>query len=301
MKNILASILIGISVLASGQDQLNVTIIGTAHYFNPDYQTIQNFGAVQDFILELNPDIFCIESIPVNDTLSLQEIWPNTMKRADKLKDSLRAYSIADVGATYYANYDFWNAYYQWHLKILSGDSSQGFSKYHKDQSNSEFGLMIFPAAQKLGIPYLYGIDYRDGEGEFMSANNKVLKRLFFSLKWKPLRIYLKTQKRYKKAEKTGQLIEFINSPEFQDAFSSLIDNLPQRLPKSEEAKFIKAYWLNRNKVMAERIVETAQVNGARKVLLTVGSAHVTHIQRFLEEMGHSVTTYGQILNNSNN
>lgn len=304
MKTIITIVLLGISSLVSGQRKLDITIIGMAHHFKEDFQELQDFESAQNFITQLNPDIICIEAIPISDTPSLTEILPNTMKRADKLRDTLENITSDSeqviVGAQYYSSYDFWNGYYQWFQVVQAGDSLGYFSKYFKDQSSSEFGLMVFPAAQKLGITHLYGIDFRDGEDEFMAANNKVLKKLFFSFKWKPLRVYLKTQKQYKKAEKAGELIEFINGAAFQDSFSALIDDLPKRLPKLEEAKFVKAYWHHRNEVMAERIIQTAQANDAQNVLLTVGSAHVTHIKQFLEKEGHQVTTYGQILNIKN-
>ncbi|WP_425390231.1 DUF5694 domain-containing protein [Ekhidna sp.] len=321
MKTII-TLLFAITSSWSIAQKINVTIIGTAHSFNKDYQPLQSFNEAQSFIEELSPDMICIEAIPITDTASLKEIWPNTMKRADRLRDTLKntesshdnlpnhgnidfwtAYSANKKimkGAKAYASYDFWNGYYQWFQVLNDGDSLEYFSKYYRDQSKSEYGLIVFPAAQGLGIDHLYGIDYRDGEKEFLAANSKVMKKLFFSLKWKPIRVYLKTQKKYKKAEKAGKLIEFINSDEFQDAFSNLIDDLPNRLPKSEEAQFIKDYWLNRNEIMANRIIETANANGAQNILLTVGSAHVTHIKRFLEAEGHNVTTYGQILNTQN-
>ena len=260
MKTIFTLCMIGFSLLGTSQRRLEITIIGTAHYFSDEHQSLQDFQSVQDFIVDLNPDIVCIEAIPTDDTLSLQEIWPNTMKRADRLKDSLKyqeaypydptntkgvdasfwnTYAKNDrilIGANYFADYDLWNAYYQWFQVQESGDSLHYFSRFHRKLSNSEYGLMVFPAAQKLGVDKFYHIDYRDGESVFMANNKKVLKKLLFSLKWKPLKVYLKTQKRYKQAEKEGKLMEFINGPEFQNSFSQLIDELPKRLPRSEEA-----------------------------------------------------------------
>lgn len=307
MKSFITLCLFAITVMASAQRKMNITIIGTSHYFSDAYQSHQSFEEVQDFIVDLNPDIICIESIPTDDTLSLQEIWPNTMKRADHLRDTLQykeAWESTNEtileGANYYACYDFWNGYYKWFSAILEGDSLGYFHSYQKNLKNSEYGLMVFPAAKKLGIEKLHGIDFRDGEQEFLDANSKVLKKMFFGFKWKPLGTYLKTQKKYKRAEKEGRLIEFINSGEFQDAFSQLIDDLPNRLPKSEEAQFIQTYWLNRNKIMAERIIQVAQDEQAKDILLTVGSAHVTHIQRNLEAAGHTVITYGEILTTQN-
>ena len=322
MRHIITVLLTVLVFTISAQNQLNVTIIGTAHSFKKEYQSMQSFDEVQSFIKELNPDIICNEAIPTHDTASLNEIWPTRMKMADQLRDTLqsalqlveklpdhginnswKSFSSNEKllkGAKAYSSDDFWNAYYYWFQVLETGDSLGYFSRYYRDQSKSEYGLMVFPAAHELGIDHLYGIDYRDGEKEFLAANSKVMKKLFFSFKWKPIIVYLKTQKKYKKAEKAGKLIEFINSYEFQNAFSNLIVDLPNRLPKSEEAQFIKDYWLNRNEIMAYRIIEMANANGAQNILLTVGSAHVTHIKRFLEAEGHNVTTYGQILNTQN-
>ncbi|MEM7296658.1 MAG: DUF5694 domain-containing protein [Bacteroidota bacterium] len=307
MKSLMTLCLIALTGMVTAQLKINITIIGTAHYFDDEYQSKQSFDDVQDFIVDLNPDIICIESIPIEDSLSLKEIWPNTMKRADRLRDTLQ-YDEAWIGANeeiikgahFYASYDFWNGYYHWFSSIKNGDSLGYFQSLHKNLKNSEYGLMVFPAAKKLGIEKFYGIDYRDGEKDFLEANSKVLKKLFFGVKWKPLGTYLKTQKKYKRAEREGQLIEFINGDEFQNAFSQLIDDLPKRLPKSKEAKFIQTYWLNRNLIMADRIIKVARDQKANDVLLTVGSAHVTHLQQYLEAAGHHVTTYGQILNTQN-
>ncbi len=282
------------------QQKLDITIMGTAHYFKDEYQSLQSIDQAIEFIVDLKPDIICIESVPTFDSLSLKEVWQTEMNKADQLKDTLALLNHYQeqvrVGADHYSTYDFWNAYYQWYLVERRGDTLGYFSAFQKRHTNSEYGLIVFPAAKKLGIEKLQGMDYREGEDEFLAHNSKVFKKLLFSFKWKPLRVYLKTQKKYRKAEKEGRLIEFINGQEFQTAFSKLIDDIPKRLPKSEEARLVKAYWLNRNEIMAERIVRTAQQQRAGRVLVTVGSAHVTHIKRFLEAGGHSVTTYGETL-----
>ncbi|WP_436515090.1 DUF5694 domain-containing protein [Ekhidna sp. To15] len=303
MKTLFTLFLVILSVAGTCQRKLDITIIGTAHYFDDAYQSLQNFKSVRDFIVATDPDIICIEAIPTNDTLSLKEIWPNTLKRADKLKDTLKMLDLAPKalqGASFYASYDLWNAYYYWYQVQEKGDSLYYLSKFHRKLDNSEYGLMVFPAAQKLGIEQFYAIDYRDGESEFLTNNRKVLKKLLFGFKWKPLKVYLKTQKKYRKAQEAGRLMEFINSAEFQDSFSRLIDELPKKLPKSEEAKEVKSYWLKRNQIMADRLIDRAEEQQATKVLLTVGSAHIVHMKRFLEAKGHQVKTYGDFINNSN-
>ena len=285
--------------------KLEIYLLGTVHHFEEEYQSLQNLKEVEDFIVELNPDIICIEAIPSDDTESLQEIWPHALKRADQLKDSLanpdfsRKYpsqKLSLKAANFYANYDFWNAYYYWMQAELMGDSLGYFAKFQRSLQHSEYGLFVYPAAMRLGIGQFYAIDYRAGEKGFLANNNKVLKTLLFSLKWKALRSYLRTQKRYKKAQKKGGLMEYVNGDEFQNAFSQLINQLPESLPKSEEAREVKNYWLKRNEIMADRIIERARETDARKILLTVGSAHISHIKSFLKAKGHRVTTYGEIL-----
>lgn len=314
MRTIISLVALCISLFTRAQSPLEVTIIGTTHAFQKEYQDKQNFRRVQDFIVELKPDIICIEAIPPTDTTSLLEILPNNMEKADKMREALmkkghlpfepgtyasEVQSMRFQGACHFAHYDFWNAYYQWFQVLENGDSLNQFAPYMKNLSRSEYGLMVFPAAIALRVDYLYPIDFRVGEEAFLSSNQKVLKKLLFRFKWKPLGTYLKTQKGYKKAEKSGQLMEFINGPDFQLAFNQLIDELPRMLPKVAEAQFVKDFWLRRNEIMANRIIETARTQAANTVLLTVGSAHVTAIKNALLEQGHLVRTYEQNINSN--
>ncbi|MCG8328762.1 MAG: TraB/GumN family protein [Chitinophagales bacterium] len=311
------------SVGAYSQQKLEIAIIGTAHHFQEEHLHLQQFEKAQQYITNFKPDMFCIEAIPAYDTLSLYEVFPGVMKKANHLRDTLNQLGVYPVpsdpgkvetvctnhpglfpsvtvlkGAEYYANYDIWNAYYLWDKAIQSGDSLGYFVKYMRALESSEFRHIIFPAARQLGIAKFYGIDYRQGEKFFLEKNQQVMKQLLFRFKWKPLRIYLKTQKEYKKAEEQGRLLDYINAAEFQQAFSKLIEELPQRLPRSEEARQIQAYWQDRNQLMAKRLVEQAEQQKAQKIVLAVGSAHVTSIKFFLEADGHQVSTYGSITGN---
>ena len=89
MKSFILIFTLCLSISSVGQQKIDITIIGTNHYFDEKYQSLQDFEAVQDFIVNLDPDIICIESIPIDDSLSLAEILPNSMKRADRLRDTL--------------------------------------------------------------------------------------------------------------------------------------------------------------------------------------------------------------------
>ena len=89
MKTLFSLLATCFSLLALAQSPVEVTIIGTTHAFQQEYQDKQDFSKVRDFIIELNPDIICIEAIPTTDTISLKEIWPKNMKRADNLREEM--------------------------------------------------------------------------------------------------------------------------------------------------------------------------------------------------------------------
>ncbi len=307
MKTIICIFSFFFSIWCHAQ-KIEILILGTVHHFKDEYKFLQNFKKVQNDIASYNPDIICIEAIPINDTLSLKEIWPKNMLRADSLKKDLQNRNFDNIatekqlqGAHLYSNYDFWNAYFLWDSLENSNSSPGPFSKYHRNLNNSEYGNIVFPAARKLGITKLQNIDYRYGENAFLENNNKVMKKLLFNLKLKLIRSYLKIQKKYKKANENGRLIEFVNEQEFQDSFSTLIDELPDKLPRSEEASSVKDSWHQRNRIMADRIYASAHSNNASRVLVTVGAAHVSHIKYYLEQLECRVTTYGELLHQQSN
>lgn len=301
MKTLFCIFIIALTTLCQAQ-QTEVLIIGTIHHFQEEYKKLQQFETVQDDLVSFSPDIICTESISIDDSLSLAEIWPNTLEKADLLQQALVSGKYDSIAtplqlkaAQLWSNYDFWNAYYYW--DSLAVNQTPGpFGKYHRNLSNSEYGNLVFPVARKLGITLLQNIDFRDGENIFLENQNKAFKQLLFHFKLKPIRTYIRLQKKYKKAEKAGAIIPFINSPEFQGSFGNLIDELPNKLKKSEEAQFVRDYWHNRNKIMAERIHTSAVKLDAKKVLVTVGSAHVGHIKYYLQQLGYSVLTYGELL-----
>ncbi|MEM8565251.1 MAG: DUF5694 domain-containing protein [Bacteroidota bacterium] len=286
--------------LKTQAQEVEVLIFGTFHRFQEEYLESQNFKQIQDNLFSFKPDIICIESIPIDDSLSMMEIWPKSGKYADTLKAQLASGQYDSVAtplqlkaAELWSDYDFWNAYYYWD-SLAVGQSPGSFSPYHRNLVFSEYGNIVFPLARKLGVPSFYNIDYRYNEKTFLQSQNKAFKQLIFRLKWKPVKTYLRLQKKTKKYEAQGKLIPFVNSTEFQNDFKQLIDELPSRLKKSKEARFVKTYWHHRNKMMAQRIQAAAKGSGAKKVLVTVGSAHVGHIKLYLEKSGYLVTTYDQ-------
>lgn len=301
MKILIQLILLSSLLQGVAQKKTHVLLLGTAHHFKTEFKELQRFDSIQNHLISFEPHIICIESIPVYDTLSIKEVRSRSMRKADSLRQVLSTNKHADpqtVAATRYANYDFWNAYYLWDSLEVKDQSIAPYQDLHSNQSNSEYGTIVFPAARKMGITQFHNIDYRQGEKEFLKNNKKLMWKLLFNLKgFKLLKTYKQLRENTLEAEKKGRLIEYINSPEFQASFSTFMDELPEKWSKSKVARSIKTSWHRRNKIMAERIVDAAMTSKAQRVLVTVGGAHVTHIKLYLEQLGCDVVTYGELIN----
>jgi hypothetical protein len=306
---------------AFAQD-IEIVLVGTTHQFKTKWLQNQNFEFLIQKWKDYKPDIICIESIPVWDTVSLMQVRKSSLESAAQLKmeknivadniDSLITYykklvqnkpdqltNRSILANLLYARYDFWNAYYHWFTleqklqQKIGYDSSliQTFAldsihkRIYARHLSSEFGNMIFPLAQKLNHPYLYNIDDRADDKLFQSLTLPIAKRLLLNLKlFKALRIYRQLRKQTEAAEQEGRIMQHINSPEFYQKISKLLDELPVRLVRSKKAAQYKNLWDNRNRRMAERIIGESQKAQAKKVIAFFGAAHLEFIKRELEK-----------------
>ena len=97
------------------------------------------------------------------------------------------------------------------------------------------------------------------------------------------------------KAEQEGRLIEWINSEEQQALYLDLIDN-SSRFLKSKNLRKAVMLWEFRNKVMAERILASAQQSGARRAMAVFGAFHLPFVKRYLEQHAEvKVVTYNEL------
>lgn len=322
------------TVAQSNLQQIEVLILGTVHDFKEEHKNIQHFEEVISSLQNFNPEIICIESIPIRDTLSLQEVRSKKVTIADgvlkekqldrstlgtlidrllsDVSNNPKDYeSRAKLAMALYANYDFWNAYY--HFTILDkafekvDDSTQrksnakllyssyiDYKKIILNEGGGEYGNIVFPLADKLNLNYLRNVDYRKDEGEFLSLTKKILPRLLLNFKaFKLLKRFKTIKKTYTKAEANGTLIDYVNTPEFRSVLTEVLDELSEKWCTCKKARRIQELWLTRNKIMAERIIGQIRESGSKKILVTLGTAHVDFVKRYLEQdYGVKVTTY---------
>lgn len=57
----------------------------------------------------------------------------------------------------------------------------------------------------------------------------------------------------------------------------------PERWSESNAAKRLRELWDKRNRIMAERVLEAMNKEGAKRAIVTLGAAHVTGVRRYLE------------------
>lgn len=318
-------------------DKIQILIVGTVHEYRDSLRNKQGFPQLISELQQFNPDMICIESIPIWDTTSLRKVRSTSIQSASKLRyekhlstidydsniDLLRSLLKKDpydlltrsqLANLLYANHDFYNAYYHWFMlqeQLLSSPSAatdeviQSFAldsihvRAHENQLKSEFGNIIFPLAYGLSIVELENIDDRADDDEFQKLGKHVAKRLLLNLKlFKALKLYKGLARETITAEEEGKLIEKVNSIEFQNKMMSNIDSLSIKWVKSKKSKKALSLWYTRNHRMAERIEKAIQANNAKRVIVFFGAAHIGFVARELKKNpAFNVITYGSMSN----
>ncbi len=334
-KRLSTFILLLISAIAYGQQEIEILLVGTQHVFTDSLKERQNFDQIRSQLVAYRPDIICIESVPVTDAASLKEVRSGQMEVAEKLRieKGIDTYDLderiaelqlalrsrpgdlkvrSELANHLYANHDFWNAYYHYFLlnKELSASHSTAdieglrssfaldsiHSRIAKREAKGEYGNIVYPVAQELGILQFENIDYRADEEEFLKRTKKAAIGTLFNLKiFKLKKLTKKMQQDMLKAEQEGTLMEWINSEEQQALYLDLIDN-SSRFLKSKNLRKAVMLWEFRNKVMAERILASAQESGAGRVMAVFGAFHLPFVKRYLEQHAEvKVVTYNEL------
>lgn len=307
-----------------------ILLLGTTHQFT---DTVDVFGDIRSQLLDFTPDMICIENIPTWDTLSLRNIWSKNMEAAARLrteqqletsnlailqKELLKAIQQnptdpilrARVANVYYAQHNFYNAYYHWvalaHL-LEDTDTMEGklvphlaldsiYLRVATRQASTEYGHIIFPVATKLGIHHLESIDERGEDPAFQKHTKKLFKRLIFNLKiFKAMKIYKREQKKLLDAP-GNEVMAYLNSEAFRSFLHSVIVDLPRRWSRSKKTKELVRLWEERNRRMANRIKKIVATKQPAKVLVVFGAAHVPSVKAYLEQGGEfEVLTFDEL------
>ena len=325
---------LALSGMANAQE-VEILLLGTQHEFQDSLLERQNFEAIKMELAQFNPNIICIESVPLYDTASLNEVRSKQMEVAARLRlekqlqiseqraeellrefgqgpDDLMSRSV--LANQLYANHDFWNAYYHYFMlsKGLADAAQVEHPQLHESfaldsmhqriytrEKNTEYGSLVYPLADFLDQPYLFNIDYRADEEEFLKRVKRAFIGTIFNLKIFKLKKRFKQQeKAMLEAERNGELIKFLNAPEQRAFFLDMIDNSHHFL-KSKNMRRVVALWELRNEIMAQRILDAAIAQKADRVLVTVGAFHIPFIKRYLDDHSQvKVITYDQLQNN---
>lgn len=306
-----------------------ILLLGTTHQFN---DTIDVFGGIRNQIKDFAPDVICIENIPTWDTLSLQNIWSDILPVAARLRkeqeletvdlSSLQDHLLdailtkpkdpalrAQLANTYYAQHNFYNAYYHWFelarlldnvdevdqalIPHLALDSI--YLRVAKRHTKTEFGHIVFPVAADLGIHHLESIDERGEDPAFQKHTKKLFKRLIFNLKiFKAMKIYKKEQKKLIDAP-GDEVMAYLNSEAFRTFLDGVIEELPTRWSRSKKTKELIRLWEERNERMADRIENVIKAKRPERVLVVFGAAHVPAVKTYLEKADrYQVVTFDQ-------
>lgn len=325
---------LALSGMAKAQE-VEILLLGTQHEFQDSLLDRQNFETIRMELAQFNPNIICIESIPLKDTASLNEVRSKQIEVASRLKQEKQLATNealveqlliklnqnpddllvrSELANQLYANHDFWNAYYHYFIlgRNLPNATPTDFSglrksfaldsmhtRIHQREKFTEYGNVVFPLADFLNQPYLVNIDYRADEAEFLKRVKRAFIGTIFNLKIFKLKKRFKQQeKAMLEAERNGELIEFINAPEQRAFYLDMIDN-SHRFLKSKNMRRVVALWELRNEIMAQRILDAAFEQKANRVLVTVGAFHIPFIQRYLEANERiKVITYDQLQTN---
>lgn len=311
--------------LANGQvKKVTILLVGTAHHFQDSLKHRQKFPELVQKLLEFKPELVCQEAIPVWDNLSLEQVRQQNLKmaaalRAEKNIDLQKAQdetthllallarypddlvARSRLANMFYSQHDFANAHYHWHIlqKAILQDSTrispalkQSFSsnylhvRSYEAKRDTEEGNIIFPFAAQASFNQLQNIDDRADDAQFKKLGKHTVKRLILNLKvFKAARTYKNLLKETSQAEQEGQLMQKINSMEFQQVLVQNIDNLPTKWVRSKKAKQLQEVWYKRNERMAERIAMTLRANpAAQRAVVFFGAAHVDFVARYLAQ-----------------
>lgn len=304
-----------------------ILLLGTTHQFT---DTLDVFADIRNRIKDFAPDVICIENIPTWDTLSLQNIWSDILPVAARLRkeqeletvdlSSLQDHLLdaiqtkpkdpalrAQLANTYYAQHNFYNAYYHWfELARLLGQTDKVdqaliphlaldsiYLRVAQRHTKTEFGHIVFPVAAELGMHHLESIDERGEDPAFQKHTKKLFKRLIFNLKiFKAMKIYKKEQKKLIDAP-GDEAMAYLNSEAFRTFLGGVIEELPTRWSRSKKTRELIRLWEERNRRMADRIESVIEAKRPKRVLVVFGAAHVPAVKRYLDQAGrYKVLTF---------
>ncbi|MFD1257240.1 DUF5694 domain-containing protein [Mucilaginibacter terrae] len=249
----------------------------------------------------------------------LDELLPKTidsLKKLSLLKP--KNYQVkTDLAHAYYLNQDVANGHYQFwqvfnHLqqtpdaeleryvnKLLSPQLDTT-GRSIKRLKTSEYATIVFPMMQEMGMHELLSMDCQDYDLNWgaswaaFDAKFNLIKKDTTSTFGKKLKLELVKInigfEKYASIEKSSKKVtEWLNTDE-ASAISASGDFYLQEMydmkkfPKEEMLSKIH-WWMMRNKVMCDNVVNRARMAGFKKVIVVVGANHRKYMQNIFKTM----------------
>lgn len=317
MKSLIKFFLLFIPFL--GFAQTEILIVGTAHDVPEGMEF--NYQPILDITTEWNPDVICTEYRKPDDTLSLTNIYGiDIFQKMDSIAQSWNIAEIdkqKEIATLYkklerredlhlrmqlrnllYVTLDRGNAYFQSYLidkavrKMSEEDQNNFKSKYpmYEDIENyvkisarDEYTLAGFPLAEKLGIDYLFATDDQTLSTPYHDAWNKSIQELEGTPQLAKIKNLIagfrKTSK--EKMEKGTAVLKF-NTYEMQEKLYE-VEYSGIEFGINEQADLMSFYWGERNERMTQHILDIADKNPNKKIVVFYGSSHVPAVRRKLK------------------
>lgn len=235
-----------------------------------------------------------------------------------------------DLAHAYYLNQDVSNAHFQYwkvyeHLtlhpntelqdyvnNILSPDLDRS-GRSMKRLETSEYAMVAFPVMKEIGIQDLYPMDCQDYDLNWSASalafhtKFELFKKDSAAAYWDFLKAVLDKRdlgfgKYFDMEKNSSRVTEWLNTDEVSAIlasgdfyFSDLYD--VEGFPKEEMLSQIH-WWLRRNQVMCENVVNRARHLKAKRVVVIVGANHRKYMQDIFKEMpGVNVKNIAEISN----
>ncbi len=310
--------------------QDEILLVGVSHAYSD--RNPQRFQAVFQEVFAFQPQQIATEFISPNDkNLALhlggkklrkraeeisQKSGCSEKKRAEKIEEYLdkpnrSLHEQIKLCGLLYAQYDLANFYFQFYqlFKRLSTEKANqqmqwltATEKYlfTKEENltianqllGSEFGNLIFPLANALGVAYLHGVDNQDYYKEYQKAEAKSNKKLQrkLNLKGRELRHYFwgKYDSLDYAATKENREFAFLNSAEHDALVRAAFQKIGEA-DKTKTGKTIKALWDYRNQKIAENIIQFSLRYPQQRMVIFLGANHIPFVTAQLEQLDMNV------------
>ncbi len=261
----------------------------------------QNFALFQHLLNKKNIQIRMADSVILSNQVLLSEDPYNPLCLANLLHANLLKFDIAN---TLYQSYQLFGTYRQNDSvmaivddKLFSIDTLDMYQLIVTGEEKDEFSQIIFPTAQALHLPRIYGFDNRDDEYAYdkaLRANDREL-RSYIQDQWK-----VKQEEAIKnkmdsvlgvperRIQDQSNVFEFLNSIQY-DRNREMEYQQRLTLTPSESSHNSLKYWTLRSRKMSNNIAEVLEKTQAKRGVIVVGAIHTWSLRQMLEEKGYQV------------